>query len=224
MRRKLSALLVILAMIGALLTGCYAEVERGIEIKGDDKFTFKAIVYMTEASIVQEYGSIEEFNKAAHAGLEKEIGKDKLAGWTTRETAMIRNGITWCGYGIYKDFTLSELQAFFDSYTKYGKINISMSGFIVKEFKVNITANSTARQEEGDGLAALIADGGSDFFSIHPPYTLQEHNGTPGNRLISDEVIWNLNSLADGTQSTMELKITYLNMPVILFGAFAAGG
>ena len=219
MRRKLGALLLMLAMIGALFTGCYASVERGIMINGDDSFTFQTIVYMTDTTITKEYGSQEQFYKAMQKKFEEEYGKAQLEDFTSVEISQNKNGIAWWGYGYRKDFTLSELQAFFDANTQYGKVNISMSGLIVKEFKLTITSNSKLKDGETNAIAQVLQDGGHDIFTIRAPYSLQEHNGELNTAGSSNEVLWYLNSLDDGSQNSMELKVSYLNMPLILIGA-----
>lgn len=208
-----------LAMIGALLTGCFASVERGIEINGDDSFTFQTIVYMTDATVKEEYGTPQDFYKAMQAKFEESYGKSQLEGFNPVDVSRSRDGITWWGFGYKKQFTLSELQAFFDANTKYGKVNISLSGLLVKEFKLTITANSNLKEGETNEIAQVLQDGGYDLFTIRAPYSLQEHNGELSLSGSSNEVLWYLNPLDNGTQSSMELKVSYLNMPLILIGA-----
>ena len=217
MRKKMSALILVLVFILAALSGCM-ELERGIRVKANGDVECYTSVYMSESDMKYIYNTPEKFYEALQDSIDEDYPTDSF------EKIQKEDGsTTWYGamatYKIDKSDVEDDIGKVFSNYD----IEYKTSGFLFKKVSVTIESDgkslitmfSDLIKDPEKELSSYFNQTKVNEFAISVPYPIVSTNGAKKSDA-KNTVVWNMKNLDSNGGGELTMEVSYLNLPVFI--------
>lgn len=212
MRKKISALILMLTFMLTVLTGCM-ELQRGIKVKANGDVECYSVVYMTENDMKYVYDTPEKFYEALKDSIDDEFPIESFEKIQKSEGKK-----TWFGarasYVIDKDNVSEELDRMFSDYD----VEYKTSGFLIRKIEVTMRSKGKSltsmftdliKKPEKE-LTSYINQTTKNEFVIDVPYPIVSTNGSSSGKTAT----WDVSDLDSMGGGEISMTVSYMNLPV----------